>query len=213
MSAYNECYLHDAKKNLAVCFDYAINDLKYNPDTFCFMFINSKYAKLFETGNPGIVSGKSGVELARLIISEITNEDTFLERKLRKGKSKEYWALYYLAEYQYETGYSFKNIFYRITLSDIINMYNPYHEMDVKRFIEDLNKLIANKEVESKLKTIRLKNGLSQSKLAKLANVKLRSIQMYEQKQNDIDKAQANTLFSLARVLNCNIEDLLEEIH
>lgn len=212
MSAYNECYLQDAKKNLAVCFDYAINDLKYNPDTFMFMFINSKYARLFETGDPGVISGKSGVELARLIISEMTNEDAFLERKLRKEKSKEYWALYYLAEYQFETRSSFKDIFYRLSLSDIINMYNPYHEMDVKTFISDLNKLLANKEVESKLKTIRIANGLSQSKLSKLANVKLRSIQMYEQKQNDINKAQANTLFSIARVLNCNIEDLLENV-
>lgn len=51
--------------------------------------------------------------------------------------------------------------------------------------------------------------GLSQSKLAKLADVKLRSIQMYEQRKNDINKAQGETLYKLAKVLICNIEYLL----
>ena len=52
--------------------------------------------------------------------------------------------------------------------------------------------------------------GLSQSKLAKLADVKLRSIQMYEQRRNNINKTQGETLYKLAKVLACNIEDLLD---
>lgn len=40
--------------------------------------------------------------------------------------------------------------------------------------------------------------------------MELRSIQMYEQRRNDINKAQVETLYKLARVLGCNIEDLLE---
>ena len=212
MSAYNECYLQDAKRNLAVCFDYAINDCKLNPDTFMFMFVNSRYSKLFETGNPRIISGTSGVELARLIIAESTMDTAFLERTFNENKTKEYWAGYYLAEYQYATGRSFKDIFYRIHLLEIIDMYNPYHEMDIKKFIKDLNKKILKKNIDAKLKTIRQANGLSQSELAKLSGVNLRSIQMYEQKQNDIDKAQANTLYALAKTLNCDIEDILENV-
>jgi DNA-binding Xre family transcriptional regulator len=34
---------------------------------------------------------------------------------------------------------------------------------------------------------------------------------MYEQKANDIDKAQAKTLYKISRVLGCTIEDLLED--
>ena len=60
------------------------------------------------------------------------------------------------------------------------------------------------------LKTIRENRGISQVELAALSGVKLRSIQMYEQKVNDIDKAQARTLYKLSRVLGCSIEDLLE---
>jgi hypothetical protein len=33
---------------------------------------------------------------------------------------------------------------------------------------------------------------------------------MYEQRGNDIDKAQAKILYKLSRVLGCSIEDLLE---
>ncbi len=40
--------------------------------------------------------------------------------------------------------------------------------------------------------------------------VKLHSIQMYEQKINDIDKAQAGTVYKLSRILGCTVEDLLE---
>ena len=178
MSVYNECYLLDAKKNLATCFDYAINVCKFNPDTFCFMFINSEYSKLFETGDPCVVSGTSGVELAMLVIGEYVSNYAFLEQQISLSKSKEYWALYYLAEYQWKTGRSFKDILYRITLKDIIDMYHPYHEMDVSRFIEDLDNIILTKNIEAKLKTIRTLNGLSQSQLAKLSGVNLRSIQM-----------------------------------
>lgn len=212
MKAYSKNYLEDAKENLAVCFDYAVNDSLINPDTFMFMFVNSKYAKLFATGNPSIISGMSGVELARNIIYENTKIDAFFEQTTSLEKSKEYWAGYYLAEYQWYTGKSFKNIFHYITLSEIIDMYHPYHEMDITHFIKDLNKRIHNKKIDSKLKTIRLANGISQSELSNKSGVGLRSIQMYEQKQNDIDKAQVNTLYKLAYVLNCDIEDLLEHV-
>lgn len=95
-------------------------------------------------------------------------------------------------------------------LKDILNMYNVYHEMDINNFIDDFDKMLNNIELESKLKIIRERYGLSQNDLAKLSNVSLRSIQLYEQKVNDIDKAQANTLYKLATALSCSIEDLLE---
>lgn len=38
----------------------------------------------------------------------------------------------------------------------------------------------------------------------------IRSIQMYEQRNNDINKAQVDILFRLSKTLGCKIEDLLE---
>lgn len=64
--------------------------------------------------------------------------------------------------------------------------------------------------VKSKLKEMRLKRRLSQSQLAYLSNVNVRNIKTYEQNENDINKAQVNILLSLARVLNCSIEDILD---
>ena len=58
------------------------------------------------------------------------------------------------------------------------------------------------------LKKIRKKKGLSQSDLSALSNVPLCTIKAYEQGTVDIAKAQAETLYELARTLNCTIEEL-----
>ena len=94
--------------------------------------------------------------------------------------------------------------------SAVFSRYSVYHEMDIGHFIEDMNKKYMSITQEIHLKTIRENRGISQVELAALSGVKLRSIQMYEQKVNDIDKAQARTLYKLSRVLGCSIEDLLE---
>ena len=60
------------------------------------------------------------------------------------------------------------------------------------------------------LKRIRQANNLSQSQLAEKAEVNFRMIQNYEQGFKDINKAQALTLYKIAQVLDCTIEDLLE---
>ena len=39
----------------------------------------------------------------------------------------------------------------------------------------------------------------------------LRMIQLYEQRNQDINKAQAITLTRIARTLGCEVEDLLEK--
>ena len=66
--AYSESYLYDAKQNLAECFDYAISNCRFNADIFSKLFVQSGYADKFERGNPAIVSGISGIELAQEII-------------------------------------------------------------------------------------------------------------------------------------------------
>ncbi len=61
------------------------------------------------------------------------------------------------------------------------------------------------------LKRIRTTYGCTQAELAKRSGVSLRSIQMYEQHNKDINKASAETVLSLAKVLGCTMEDLLEK--
>lgn len=208
--AYSESYLNDAKQNLAVFFDYAIKDCRLNADLFAKLFVQSGYADKFERGNPAIVSGMSGIELAKRVIEYADPHREFPERIFSEERSDVYWAGWALAEYQWETAKRFKDIFSRIAFSEIISMYRVYHEMDIRHFIEDMNKKYNSAEWEPRLKTIRENRGISQAELSRLSGVKLRSIQMYEQKVNDIDKAQAGTVYKLSRVLGCTVEDLLE---
>ncbi len=64
---------------------------------------------------------------------------------------------------------------------------------------------------ETNLKRIRTGCGYTQSELAKQAGVSLRSVQMYEQRRKNINKASAETLYRLSRVLGCSMEVLLEK--
>lgn len=52
--------------------------------------------------------------------------------------------------------------------------------------------------------------GKSGIELAKRSGVSLRSIQMYEQRNKDINKASVDTNYSIAKVLGCTMEDLVE---
>ena len=62
----------------------------------------------------------------------------------------------------------------------------------------------------SNLKERRKAAGLSQSELAYLAEIKVRLIQDYEQGHRSINGAAGLTLYKLAQVLHCRMEDLLE---
>lgn len=208
--AYSEFYLNDAKQNLAEFFDYAINVCNFDANLFSKLFIQSGYADKFERGNPAIVVGMSGIELAKRVIMYAYPNWKFQERIFSEDRSNVYWAGWALAEYQWITCKRFKDIFSRVSLTEIISMYSVYHEMDIEHFVEDVTKRYNAIEQETRLKTIRENRGISQTELAKLSGVKLRSIQMYEQKVNDIDKAQVGTVYKLSRVLGCTIEDLLE---
>nr|DAF88553.1 MAG TPA: Helix-turn-helix XRE-family like protein [Siphoviridae sp. ctqzz19] len=61
----------------------------------------------------------------------------------------------------------------------------------------------------NKLKEKRMQQKLSQSQLAKASGVSLRMLQKYEQGNRDIKKAQAETVYKLAKALNCQMEELI----
>ena len=211
MNAYNESYRNDAQKTLALMFDYAVNDCKFDIDWIANLFVMSGYSKLFETGNAAFISGVSGVELAGAVIRYAYPDDNIRQDASQTtDKSSEYWAGWALADYQWFSSYRFSDIFERVKMSDIVKMYPLYHEMDITQFREAMDEKMQNVLLETKLKRIREARGLSQSELAKLSGVSLRSIQMYEQRGNDIDKAQGQTLYKLSVILGCQIEDLLE---
>lgn len=208
--AYSELYLNDAKECLADMLDYAINNCGFKSDWIASLFVTTGYAQKFEIGNPAILSGMSGVELAHEIIKKAYKDKKTPVATNSEKATPEYWAGWALAEYQWVSGHCFKDIFERVPLSEIINMYSIYHEMDITQFIDSMESFYNKVKLETKLKRIRESRGISQSELSEMSGVKLRSIQMYEQRVNHIDKAQAQTLYKISRVLGCNIEDILE---
>ena len=57
----------------------------------------------------------------------------------------------------------------------------------------------------------RLKANLSQSELAAVSGIKLRTIQQYENGQRNIDNAKLDTLCTLALACRCSVYDLIED--
>ena len=106
---------------------------------------------------------------------------------------------------------TFAEIIRYIPLRDIQALYSPYHEMDIRQFVDQMNTLYRAAKPETNLKLLRQKAGLSQRELADLSGVPVRTIQQYEQRQKNINKAQAEYLVMLAKVLCCGIEDIMEK--
>ena len=62
----------------------------------------------------------------------------------------------------------------------------------------------------SKLKEAREAYGISQSRLAQLSGVSIRTIQAYEAEARDLNLAAGVTLYRIARALDVRVEDLLD---
>ena len=61
-----------------------------------------------------------------------------------------------------------------------------------------------------KLKEMRQAKNLSQSQFAEKTGINLRTIQHYEQGSKNFDHARIDTILKTCIVLNCKLEDILE---
>ena len=210
--AYHKVYLEKARTNLGRMLDFATYDLGYEPSEFFDHFINCGLAERFGKGEFILTAGMSGVELAYRVLELTYNQVEYPKPRYTADRSPEYWAGWALAYYQWETAMPFEEILEYISLDNIIRMYSPYHEMDIRHFCDRMNELYREANPETKLKQFRQRAGLSQSELAEASGVPVRTIQQYEQRQKSINKAQAEYLMMLARALHCNAEDLIEPV-
>lgn len=208
--AYQEIYLSNTQTALGTAFDYAINTCNINGEDFVKMFEVSEICKRMEKGESAIVSGKSGIEIAREVVFEAMRKQLNIEVQCSFERSKEYWIGWAVAYYQWFSNRRYIEIFTAVSYSDFEKMYYTLHEADISKFVEIVDKKIKERYADTNLKRIRTTYGITQSELAKKANVSLRSIQMYEQRNKDINKASVGTIYSIAKVLGCTIEDLLE---
>ena len=210
MRAYKETYLHNASSKFGNMMDYAVNDCDLEGDTYLHMFIASGLARQFENGNPNIIAGKSGIDLATEAIRLVTGKPPTAKPAEIDYRTAEFWGGWALAHYQWFTARSFSGILRYIPFRHILDMYPTLHEADITKFYATADRIITIECPQTNLKRIRESCGFSQSRLATEADVSLRSVQMYEQRKKDINKSQAITVAKIARALGCGIEDLLE---
>lgn len=210
--AYDKMYLSHARAALARMLDFAVYDLEYELPQFFEMFLQSDVSEKFQRGDYVVVAGRSGVELAYMVIENVEQRSCDVKPRFTTQRRPEYWLGWALAYYQWETGLTFKEIAERIPVEEILALYWPYHEMDIRQFVDKMNELYRAAVPETRLKCRRQQAGFSQSQLAEAADIPVRTIQQYEQRQKDINKAQVQYLVVLAQVLCCEVEDLLERV-
>lgn len=105
-----------------------------------------------------------------------------------------YWAYV-------ENGYKVKDYYTEHTI----------YEDNLKEFRRIFKYIVKEIDNMSNLKELRLKAELSQAALSEASGVNVRMIQYYEQGVKDLNKANGETLYKLARSLGCTMEDLLDK--
>ena len=208
--AYDDQYLDDAMKCLGEAMDYAANSCQMNMDCFLELFIGTGYAKQFAAGVPKFVSGVSGTELVMDVLTKSGIDMDFPQAQIDYDYSSQYWCGWILAYYQWYTGRSFKEIRKYITMQETEKLYPTLHEASEKKYVDIINRMIRKKNSPTRLQAQRKISGYSQRELAEKVGVNLRTLQQYEIRAKDINKAAGVTLFALAKVLGCRVEDLLE---
>lgn len=208
--AYQEIYLSNAQAALGDAFDYAVNTCGISGTDFTKLFTVSSISRRMENGEPKYLSGKSGIEIVRDVVRETMEKELTASPKETMWRSCEYWIGWAVAYYQWYSARKYSDIFKALPFDELQRMYPTLHEADITKFVEIADKRIRDCFPETSLKRIRSAYGCSQSELAQLSGVSLRSIQMYEQRNKDINKASVETVFRLAKALGCQMEDLME---
>ena len=209
--AYQEIYLTRAQNRLGDAFDYAINSCLIPGSVFTKLFAASSISKRMENGEPAYLAGKGGIEIASEILYETTGKIPESKPQEHFGRSPEYWIGWAICYYQWYSARSYNDIFQVLSFDDLKRMCYTLHEADITKFVDIADEKMREYFSDTNLKRLRSAYGCSQSELAKQSGVSLRSIQMYEQKQKDINKASAISLYLISKVLGCSIENLLEK--
>ena len=211
--AYDKTYLEDARRALARMLDYAVNDLKFDISEFYYYFLSSNISEQFENGNTSVIVGRSGTEIAYMVIEENNINIECIKPKYTVNRSEEYWTGYALAYFQWRTGLSFKDINKYIPIERIQKLYNPYHEMDIRQFYDRMVSIYMEEKPDTNLKSLRKRAKLSQKELSEITDIPIRTIQQYEQRQKDINKASMEYVYKLSKALMCEPKDLMEFVN
>lgn len=208
---YSDIYFEDYINLLADAVDTFVYLYHKDIDEFIPLLIKSGLAFQLERLNSKYIVEYSGVELSkRMLEKQFEDDDLIYFSDYDHEKSEEYWAGWILAHLQYRSKIPFRILNRYIKLSEIKDLYYPYHEANEDKAVQLVMDIYHKKNKISNLQYMRKLIGISQSELARKANINLRTLQQYESRAKDINNASVSTVLAISKALHCPIEDLLE---
>lgn len=210
--AYRQYYLEDAMGVLGAAVEAAVMLFEVPLERFWPLFLASPLARRFAAGDPLVLAGMSGWELAERVLSEAAVSFPKRVPDGLRARTPEYWAGWALAQYQWYRGFTFAEIEAFAPMASVVRLYSPYHEMPILSFHDEMDRRYRVIHPDSRLKELRKAAGLTRDQLAELAQVPSRRIEQYEQRVRDINAARADAVLSLAMALTCDPRDLIERV-
>ncbi|MCR5761156.1 MAG: helix-turn-helix domain-containing protein [Sphaerochaetaceae bacterium] len=207
MHAYSEIYLEGAMIRLGDMLEHAVLDCRYDPDGFWNMFIQSSVSKRFEAGDISLVAGKSGAELAFLVLYECENLTTFTIPSWREYRSPLFWCGWTLCYFQWHENIPFKRIWEAVSIRTLQKMYPALHEADISKSVKALNALIKPR-AKTPVMTLRLVRNLSQKELAERAGMSISQLQRLEYGERSVENLSLKTALSLASALGVEADEI-----
>ena len=202
--AYDKDYLSGAMSRLGNMMNYVEDCIGMDTAVFYRLFLSSGIADAFGSGHPRYIAGLSGCELARLVLTSISDLELPPGPEEMPQPQEAFWAGWSLAYFQWYTALPFRFIeTHGLDIETVLALYHPLHEADITKFAEiGLDRIRRWQNAHpSPLKTLRKAIGLTQSELAERTGVSLRMIRAYEQGTQDISKAEASSVYRLANAL------------
>lgn len=197
-------YIRNFARKFGTLLEMAYEDKK-DMNIFYYLLVRSSIIKEIENGNIKYLNLTPNE-----LYYEINKDKKVLKREYIPYRGSYYWAGMMLTYFVFKYDISYKEINNNITLEEVANSYYPLHEASEDKFFEFINSNLNKDKKDTNLRIYRKLNNLSQNQLSEISGVELRSIEMYEQRRNDINKAQSITLYKLSKALGCTIEDILE---
>lgn len=235
--AYDDILKETACDTLGRMLDFASYSLHIDVTDMLALFATSGYSALFERGDIRTVAGMSGIELACKVLDSCGYSYEKTPARHAQGLSAEYLLGSCIADIQHSLSLPFAEILKDFSCQDFLanqaasrteylsslplTISSEERNTGLLEFGKSYAAEAAGSYVNSRLdasnsenpgellKKARIRNGLSQSALAKAANIPLRTLQQYEQGQKDIRRARAGYVVSLAAVLNTEPSKLI----
>lgn len=140
--AYDEMYVEGAMLRMGDMLEYACLDCGYDPDEYWEMFLRSGLARRFGIGDVSVIAGRSGPELAYLVMQGEGCGLPYPAPAWREERGGLYWSGWVLAYFQWHTGRTFSEIRDSISIRMLLNMYHTLHEADISKAVETLEGLM-----------------------------------------------------------------------